>query len=297
MCPCCNETTHVRRLKKLRTREETGVLFCKPCRKKFTVTVGTVFESSPIPLSKWVLGMHLMCSSKKGFSAYQLHRNLGVTYKTAWFMLHRIREAMKATENQPMLGGAGKTVEADETFIGNVGKHRPGSRGYAHKEKVFSIVERNGNVRSQHVPKVNAKTLLPILKANVDPQSRLMTDEARQYISIGKEFAEHGVVRHSFREYVVGDFYTNTIEGFFSIFKRGMKGVYQHCSAKHLQRYLVEFDFRYNGRRMTDVERFCLAIKGAINRRLTYYELRAAVSPFPPASFSSASLPLALPFP
>lgn len=245
----------------------------KECRKDFSVTVGTIYEGSHIPLHKWLLASYLLCSSKKGMSSHQLHRTLGITYKSAWFMTHRIREAMAPHGKLPPLGGSGKTVEADETYIGNKGKQKAGARGWSHKEKVLSLVERKGQVRSAHVPAVNAETLRPILNAQIAAETRLVTDEAKVYVPLGKDFASHESVNHSIGEYVRGDIHSNTVENYFSIFKRGMKGVYQHCSANHLKRYLAEFDFRYNNRSglgIEDADRALIALKGIEGKRLTY---------------------------
>jgi transposase-like protein len=245
---------------------------CYACRKQFTVRVGTVFEASHVALHIWFQAAFLMSSSKKGISSNQLHRTLGVTLKTAWFMSHRLREAMRVLRMNP-LGGAGKEVEADETFIGNKRPKARNARGYAHKHAVVSLVERGGRVRSQHVNDVNAATLRPILKAQIDADSWLMTDESPVYRSIGKEFKYHFTVEHGIGEYVRGTAHTNTIEGFFSIFKRGMIGVYQHCSSAHLKRYLAEFDFRYNERvalGIGDVERTAKALAGITGKRLLY---------------------------
>lgn len=266
VCPHCGGTERNSKLHGKAHRP--GVYFCGDCRQQFTVTVGTVFERSKIPLHKWILATHLLCSSKKGISSHQLHRTLGVTYKTAWFMTHRIREAMKPSHSG-LLGTGGGTVEADETYIGR----KPGSekrRGHGHKEAVFSLVERNGNVRSFHVPDVTASTLKEKLKSNVDEAASLMTDDARQYKKICEMFGSHESVNHSIGEYVRGKAHTNTIEGFFSIFKRGIYGVYQHVSSHHLHRYTTEFDFRYNNRKVTDSERSDNALKGISGKRLTY---------------------------
>ena len=212
-----------------------GLYQCGQCRKQFSVTAGTVFERSKVPLNKWLLATHLMASSKKGFSAHQLHRSIGVTYKTAWFMFHRIREAMR-NDDASAMGGGGGIVEADETFIGRE-PGKPKKRAYHHKMKVLSLVDRaSGRVRSMVVDNVNSKTLAPILRDNIAKEARLMTDEASYYTKIGREFAEHGVVNHAAGEYVRDEAHTNTLEGYFSIFKRGMKGIYQHCgrySARH----------------------------------------------------------------
>jgi transposase-like protein len=268
VCPRCGESKKITKLEGESHR--LGLYQCNGCRQPFTVTVGTVCESSHVPLHKWLLAFHLMTSSKKGVSAHQLHRMLDVTYKTAWFMGHRIREAMKP-ENKGMLGGNGP-VEADETFVGR----KPGTkkrRGYGHKNAVLSLVERNGNVRSFHVPNVTAKTLKPILKEQITGDAHLMTDDAGQYRLIGPEFAKHDVVCHSAGEYVRGDAHTNTAEGFFSIFKRGIYGVYQHISSHHLHRYTTEFDFRYNYRAKLgydDAMRTSEALRGISGKRLTY---------------------------
>lgn len=244
------------------------------CRKQFTVTVGTVFERSKIPLTKWLMATYLMCTSKKGISSHQIHRMLGITYKSAWFMTHRIREAMRdGFDGQ--LGGGGKTVEVDETFGNERKPRRQGKkgRGYHHKTKVLSLVERGGRVRSFHVPSVTAKTLAPILKEQIAADSRIMTDEASQYTLVGRDFAEHGVVSHGIGEYVRGDVHTNVVEGYFSIFKRGLMGSYHHVSKKHLKRYLCEFDYRFNYRcalGFDDAERAENAIRGIAGKRLLY---------------------------
>jgi transposase-like protein len=248
-----------------------GVYKCKDCRDQFTVTVGTVFERSKVPLHQWMQAVYLICSSKKGCSSHQLQRTLGVQYKTAWFMSHRIREAMNSPGG--ILGDGSGMVEPDETFIGR----KPGSkvrRGHGHKEAVFSLVERAGQVRSFHVNDVTAGTLRwKQLSENVSYTATLMTDEARQYTEIGKSFADHQSVNHSAEEYVRGDAHTNTVEGFFSILKRGMYGVYQHCSSHHLHRYTAEFDFRYNHRQklgFNDARRTEELLKGIGGKRLTY---------------------------
>lgn len=271
VCPHCGASGRIFRIEAKTTEKgkgaRPGLLFCGDCREQFTVTVGSVFERSKIPLHKWVLATHLLCSSKKGMSSHQLHRILGVTYKTAWFMTHRIREAMKPASKGKLGGKA--PVEADETFVGT----KPGARkhrGYAHKNAVLSLVERNGEVRSFHVPSVSAKTLKPYLKDNVLPDAHLMTDDAGQYRLIGPEFAKHDVVAHSNGEYVRGEVHTNTLEGFFSILKRGLIGTYHHVGAQHLQRYVTEFDFRFNHRKITDSERSDSALKGISGKRLTY---------------------------
>ncbi|HEX6956630.1 MAG TPA: IS1595 family transposase [Ferrovibrio sp.] len=278
VCGHCGETE-----RRYATKREGRYRCGNPaCRKDFTVTTGTVMESSHIKLNKWLLGFYLVSSSKKGMSAHQLHRMLGVTYKTAWFMHHRIREAMRAGGlDLPPLGGNGKIVEADETYFGEVENPKPrdprkgpytkgGKSGPSNKRAIISLVERGGSVRSFHVPRADLHTVTKIVNENIDRETRLMTDESRLYITPGKSFASHETVIHSAKEYARGDVHTNSVEGYFSIFKRGMRGVYQHCSEKHLHRYLAEFDFRYNARFVTDGERAALAVKGAEGKRLTY---------------------------
>lgn len=251
-----------------------GLYKCKDCREQFTVTVGTVFERSKIKLNVWLQAVYLLCSSKKGMSSHQLHRILGVTYKTAWFMTHRIREAMAAGTFSGPLGSTGGIVEADETYWGNNEKVRRHGKGQ--KMKVFSLVERDGDVRSFHVPNVTGKTLAPILKKQVAQQAHLMTDEAPVYGKPGKEFAAHNVVNHKRREYSRGIVSTNTVEGYFSILKRGLIGTYHHVAEEHLQRYVSEFDFRYNNRKVTDQERTVNALRGIGGKRLTYRRTDAA---------------------
>lgn len=274
VCPHCT-SQRVTKLQGKSTR--IGVHKCKDCRKQFTVKVGTVFESAHIPLHKMLQAVFLMTSSKKGISAHQLHRVLGVTYKSAWFLAHRIREAMRGGGLAPA-GGNGGAVEVDETFIGNDRTIKPKGekkgRGYHHKYKVLALVDREaGTARSMVVDDLKADTLAPIVRQNVAREARLMTDEAAYYTKVGREFAEHGVVRHNDGEYGRGDVHTNTIEGYLSIFKRGMKGVYQHCAKKHLHRYLAEFDFRYNNRAKLgcdDVRRTERALSGIVGLRITY---------------------------
>jgi transposase-like protein len=283
-CPHCGNSDQ-NKIKALQGKaHRTGLYQCADCREQFTVTVGTVMERSKIPLNKWVLAMHLMSASKKGMSAHQLHRMLGITYQSAWFLAHRIREAMTETKGpkNPM-GGSGKIVEADETYYGKKADKpklttsgRPFLKGGmgAHKIAIVSLVERGGNVRSFHVDgNVNAKTVSDILFTNVKRDTALHTDESRLYTILGKEFASHQTVNHGAKEYARGNVHTNTIEGYFSIFKRGMKGVYQHCGEQHLHRYLAEFDFRYNRRTalgITDTERSEDIVRGAEGKRLMY---------------------------
>jgi transposase-like protein len=262
-----------------------GLYKCKDCREQFTATVGTVFERSKIKLNVWLQAVYLICSSKKGMSAHQMHRILGVTYKTAWFMAHRIREAMKVGGG--LLGSGGQPVEADETYWGNerAGKlaakkyNRRLPPGIKNKMKVVSLVERGGNIRSFHVPNVTAKNVKQILDSHVSKNARLMTDESHVYKTPGQEFADHQTVNHSAKQYVRGDVHVNTLESHFNIFKRGLAGTFHHVSEQHLQRYCTEFDFRYNTRTAagyTDEERTAIAIKGIGNKRLTYRRINGA---------------------
>ena len=274
-CPHCGSADKMRRMGGTATRP--GLYKCYACRKQSRVTVGTVFESSHVKLHVWLQAMYLMCSSKKGISSNQLARTLGVTVKTGWFMSHRIREAMASGVGLPPMGGEGAVVEIDETFIGQK-KDMPKQRGYAHKHAVLTLVERGKGSRSFHVDGTAAADLLPIIKANVDPKTQVMTDEAGQYAALKKTFMGHDFVRHGAGEYGRGVVHTNTVEGFYSVFKRGMKGIYQHCSEKHLHRYVAEFDFRYNNRvklGVDDAQRTVEALRGIVGKRLTY---RAGVS-------------------
>jgi transposase-like protein len=261
-CPHCNliNATAV-------TGGREGLYQCNSCREQFTVTVGTVFERSKVPLNKWLLCNHLLCSSKKDMSAHQIHRMLGVTYKTAWFMCHRLRAAM-VTEPTGPLGGAGKTVEADETFVG--GKQRRNTRRVGPKKVVVSLVERGGDVRSFHFQRIHGQNIKSLVFTNVDRASNLMTDQAHFYGPIGKEFVSHKAVLHSIGEYVRGDAHSNTAENFFSIFKRGVIGTYHHMSEQHLARYTAEFDFRYNTRKIGDKDRADINLVGIGGKRLTY---------------------------
>ena len=229
VCPRCG--TVGKAYETIRNGKHRWRCASKGCRSDFTVKIGTVFESSHIPLHHWLLAAYLLCSSKKGISAHQLGRSLGLTYKSAWFMAHRIREAMRSGTFSPM-GGKGGVVEADETFIGRkAGVEK--KRGYAHKHTVVTLVERGGEARSFHVNGTSAEDVVPVVRRNIARETHLMTDEASQYTKVGKEFADHSVVQHSAGEYVRDDAHTNTVEGFYSIFKRGMKGIYQHCGEQH----------------------------------------------------------------
>jgi len=271
VCPHCGGVERISKMQGKSTR--VGAYKCYQCRKPFTVKIGTIFEDSKVPMRVWLQAMYLIAGSKKGISSNQLHRILGVTLKTAWFMSHRIREAMNTDDGAP-LGGLGLTVEADETFIGREPgmEHRP--KAFWHKMKVVALVERgSGRSRAFVVDGVSIPQLQPILLANVHPLSKLNTDEAAPYKSIGRFFYRHETVRHQSGEYVRGGVHSNTIEGYFSIFKRGMKGVYQHCAKKHLHRYVAEFNFRYTNRSaigVEDTERADLMLRGAIGKRLKY---------------------------
>jgi transposase-like protein len=249
-----------------------GLYQCSQCREQFTVTVKTVFERSKIPLSKWLAALFLLTSSKKGVSAHQVHRSLGISYKSSWFMMHRLREAMRS-DPKDQLGGPGKIVEADETFIVNR-KGETIRRGYAHKMAVMSLVERDGPIRSVVLDRVDRPSVTRIIRRNVHHESRLMTDAAAYYKARDRfGISEHEKVNHDQGEYVHGDVHVNTLEGFYSIFKRGMKGVYQHCSEQHLHRYVSEFDFRYNTRTrlgFNDLMRAEKAAEGIKGKRLTY---------------------------
>jgi len=279
-CPHCGAVKGITRLGGKSHR--SGLHQCNDCRGHFTVTNGSVMERSHVPLHKWVLAFHLMAASKKGMSAHQLGRMLNVTYKTAWFMAHRIREAMRDPAPAP-LGGEGKIVEADEAYHGKkeIPTPSPQRRGrpYIKKNKpaakrpIFALVERGGEARAIHMPVVSANNIRDVLVKSADRKSRLHTDESNLYPKVGAEFATHETVNHGAKEYARGDITTNTVEGFFGVFKRGMKGVYQHCGEQHFQRYLDEFTFRYNNRSKLGVEdaaRSVLAIKGAEGKRLTY---------------------------
>ena len=268
VCPHCG-SVDVTALKGKSHRP--GLYQCKEkeCRQQFTVTVGTLYERSKIPLSKWLMATYLLCASKKGMSTRQLSRMLSVSVKSSWFMMHRIRESMRE-KNVGGLGGANKVVEVDETYVGGKAKNKAFGDPPA-KEPVVSLLERDGKVRSFHVETVNRKNLRPVLFGQIDRASYLMTDEAGVYTAHGKEFSGHGTVNHSIKEYVRGSFWhTNTVESYFAIFKRGITGNYQWVSGKHLKRYLGEFDFRYNTRDVSDMERASEALRGIQGKRLTY---------------------------
>lgn len=278
VCPRCAVVGNSAKLKGKSTR--IGTYKCRDCRKPYTVKVGTIFESSHIPMNVWLQAIFLVASSKKGISTNQIHRSLGVSLKAAWFMLHRIREAMRGGALS-QFGVGGGIVEVDETFIGNDRRIKPKGekrgRGWHHKHKILALLDRDsGQARSFVVDSVSAAELAQILRANMAREARLMTDEASYYTKVGREFAEHGIVRHNDGEYVrkeSPEIHSNTVEGFFSVFKRGMKGVYQHCAHNHLHRYVAEFDFRYNNRKalgVEDSERADNILKGVVGKRLTY---------------------------
>lgn len=283
-CPHCGVVGRAYALKNVRSKPSKknpegvvryGLKKCGACRQQFTVRKGTIFEESHLPLHKWLQAIYLMCSSKKGISALQLQRTLEVQYNTAWFLAHRIREAMRSGDLTPF-GMGGGIVEVDETYIGRE-PNTPVTRGGAHKMKVLSLIDREtGRARSIVMDNVNSNTVTAIVSENLSKEARLVTDEATFYLRVGKTVANHGAVNHKRGEYVSPcdrEIHTNTVEGFYSIFKRGMRGVYQHCSKKHLHRYLAEFDFRYTNRSATgceDQERAMRALVGGIGKRLTY---------------------------
>ncbi|MEM6669395.1 MAG: IS1595 family transposase [Pseudomonadota bacterium] len=273
VCPHCGGYERISKIKaNPEKRVRQGLHKCGQCKKQFTVRVGTVFEASKVELHKWLQAVYLMCASKKGISAHQLHRVLEVTYKTAWFMAHRIREAMRSGDLGPF-GPMGGQVEVDETFIGH-DKTRPVERGYQHKHKVLALVDRRtGKAKTMVVDRLASRELLPILKENISEEARVYTDEAGYYRRLRDHFLQHQSVKHNDGEYGRGEVHTNTVEGYFSIFKRGMKGVYQHCAKKHLHRYVAEFEFRYNNRvanGVGDATRTRVALAAAVGKRLTY---------------------------
>ncbi len=273
VCPHCGNTDAAKITGLKGKAHRPGVYQCNECREQFTVTVGSVMERSKIPLNKWVLAMHLMSASKKGMSAHQLHRMLGITYHSAWFLAHRIREAMRTGALAPF-GGEGGVVEIDETFIGRK-KGMEKRQAYHHKMAVLSLVHReSGSVRSFVVDSATADKMVPIVLANVDRETYIMTDESKAYPkALRNIFLGHGRVNHGAGEYGRGPVFTNTIEGYFSIFKRGMRGIYQFCGERHLHRYLAEFDFRYNNRAAlgcNDADRADALLRGIVGKRLTY---------------------------
>lgn len=274
VCPHCGGFERIGKMAGKSTR--IGTYKCYQCRKPFTVKIGTVFEASHVPMHLWLQAMFLLSSSKKGISSNQLHRTLGVTLKTAWFMSHRIREAMRVVGFEPM-GGEGAQVEADETYFGDkehvTKRTKRGKSAHSSKRSIIALVERGGQARTFHVDRADKVTVTRILAENLSKEARLNTDESRLYTDASKVVASHESVNHTGKEYVRGDVHTNTVEGYFSIFKRGMKGIYQHCSEKHLHRYLSEYDFRYSNRvalGVNDLARTDAAIRGIVGKRLTY---------------------------
>jgi len=273
VCPHCGGVDRIGLMGGKSTR--VGAYKCYQCRKPFTVKIGTVFQDSKIPLRVWLQAMFLIAGSKKGISSNQLHRTLGVTLKTAWFLSHRIREAMR--DNAPeMFGATGGRVEVDETYTGYNPRVRkvPGKSGSAHKLRVVALIDRDsGAARSMPANSLVRDEVAQIVRANVAKEAKLTTDESRLYSAVGKEYASHDWTTHGRGEYVRGDVTTNSVEGYFSIFKRGMRGIYQHCHENHLHRYLAEFDFRYTNRialGYNDTDRAETLLKGVVGKRLTY---------------------------
>ena len=279
VCPHCGSVERISKMAGKATR--LGLYKCYACRKQFRVTVGTIFEKSHVPMHIWLQAFYLLSGSKKGISSNQLHRTLGLTLKTAWFVSHRIREAMRVGSLAVPMGGGGGAVEIDETYIGAETGVRKARGGYHHKRAVITLVSRGGEARSFHVEAANTANVLPIVKENLSTEAVAITDESRIYDKLEGHAAHHVTVNHARGEYVSpgrdawvqGDIHTNTVEGYFSVFKRGMRGTYQHCGEKHLHRYLAEFDFRYNNRKALGVEDEARAAKmviGAKGKRLTY---------------------------
>jgi transposase-like protein len=289
ICPHCGNVDRDKITGLKGKSHRPGLYQCAECREQFTVMVGSVMERSKIPLHKWLAAIHMLGASKKGVSAHQIHRTLGITYQSAWFMCHRIREAMREEGLDP-LGGGGKTVEADETYFGKQGAPKPSKqrrgRPYIHrgggpagKRAILALVERGGSVRSFHIASADKANVSTIVADNVARESYLYTDESRLYGDADQHFAEHATVHHSGGEYVRGEVHTNTVENVFSVFKRGMRGIYQHCGEAHLHRYLAEFDFRYNRRSalgVSDTERSAAIIRGMEGKRLTYKAVKGA---------------------
>jgi transposase-like protein len=296
VCPHCGNANQDKITGLQGKAHRAGLYQCADCREQFTVTVGSVMERSKIPLNKWLLAIHLMGASKKGMSAHQLHRTLKITYQSAWFLCHRIREAMRDEAQGPM-GGNGKIVEADETYFGRVATPRTrttSGRAFikagkaANKRPILALVERGGSVRTFHVPVADKESVTKIVRENIARESSLHTDESKLYTGSNLHFAAHATVLHTAKEYTRFEqgvaIHTNSAEGYFSIFKRGMRGVYQHCKEKHLHRYLAEFDFRYNNRArlgVDDTARASRIVKGAEGKRLTYRRPHSARSTGP----------------
>jgi transposase-like protein len=271
VCPHCGNVDSARITMKGKSTRP-GVYKCNECRKPFSVTVGTVMERSKIPLGKWLAAMHLMCASKKGMSAHQLHRMLGISYEAGWFLAHRLREAMKPDASSGPLGGEGRTVSVDETYIGGKAKNRAFDKKPRTKAMVMTLVDHEtGRATSHHIANVGADTVRKALFTTVSRNSTLVSDESGLYAATGEHYAKHETVLHARKEYVnEGGFSTNINENFFSLLKRGIYGVYHHVSKAHLGRYVCEFDFRYSNRHITDAERTEKALEGIRGKRLTY---------------------------
>lgn len=276
VCPHCGGVERISKMQGKSTR--IGAYKCYQCRKPFTVKIGTIFEASHVPMNVWLQAMYLIAGSKKGISSNQLHRILGVTLKTAWFMSHRIREAMRSNDLLGF-GSGGGMVEVDETYIGHKKGVEMKKGGASHKMKVLALVDREtGRSRAMVIDSTTRAVIEPIVMANLAKEARLMTDEALLYRKIGVNFADHQIVRHYGNEYVRGEAHTNTVEGYFSIFKRGMRGVYQFCGEKHLHRYVAEFNFRYDNRialGRNDKDRADRLLAGVVGKRLTYQRANA----------------------
>jgi len=285
ICPHCGLVGEAYRLEadpESKKPVRKGVWKCRGCQKQFTVTVGTIFEDSHIPLNKWLMAIHFMCASKKGMSSHQLHRMLGITYKSAWFMTHRIREAMaQDSASIPPLKG---TVEVDETYLGGKHLHKSARGRGTDKTPVVALVERGGDVRSRHIPRVTADNLAEVMKANIAPKTHVVTDDFASYMNVRHTWPMHSVIKHKdgvySRKGPWGRIHTNTVEGFFGILKRGIHGVYHHVSEQHLHRYLSEFDFRYNHRKVKDNERSLAAIRKVSGKRLMYRQTKPTPEPF-----------------
>lgn len=277
VCPHCGNSDPDA-LAKVEGKKQThraGLFYCNECKGQFTVTVGTVFERSKVPLTKWWMAAHMLNSGKQGVSAHEIHRTLGVTYKTAWFMMHRLREAMKG-KNGGAMGGDGGVVIADETYWGNTSKRAKGwKKGHRHKQGVVGLLDPStGEARAFHVKPATAQSVRKILVKNASRKSALVTDESHIYNKVGQEFGQHQTVHHARGQYVNSQGYTtNHVENFFGVFKRGMRGVYTFCGEQHLQRYLDEYAFRYTNRFVSDGERTALALQGIEGKRLTYRPL------------------------
>ena len=281
ICPHCGTVGEATLMKGKSHRP--GLYQCNACREPFTVTVGTIYERSKVPPNKWLAATHLMMASKKGMSALEIGRLLGLSKKTAWFLCHRIRESLRETKFPGPMGSGGGTVEIDEAYIGGKEKNKHASKrenvggGGLGKEPVVALVERGGSVRSFHVKKVSASTLRPVLREQISQSAHVRTDEAMVYRKISNDFASHATTIHSIGEYVRGDIHTNTVESYFAILKRGVVGTFHHVSQQHLKRYLAEFDFRYNEREalgVNDAMRMEKAIPGIVGKRLTYRRTR-----------------------